>query len=98
MPHSDREIHEDIEREKADKRSRGERVTGMASVRFSQASVTAKEHDKYARNIPAAASMAKTKRAKTTEQQDESPAPDPAKSARIETALPSLTIALAKAG
>ena len=60
--------------------------------------MTAKEYERYGNNIPAAAPMTRIKRAKAKGQHDEALAPNPAKSARVETALPGLTTALAKAG
>ena len=98
LPHSERHIREAIEKEKSDKRAGGERVTGMACISFSQASMAANEYERYGKNIPAAAPRTRIKRAKAKGQQDESLAPNPAKSARVETALPGLTTALAKAG
>ena len=96
LPHSPDKIREALEEEKANKRARGEIVPGMAIVSFTQASVMAKEHDKYGKNIPAAAPRVRAKKAR--DQRDESPAPNPAKSARVQTAMPALTTAIAKAG
>ena len=67
LPCSESDIVEAIEKEKADKRARGERVTGVASISFGQASIVAKEHEKYSKNLPAAAPRARTKRTQTRE-------------------------------